>query len=500
MFKLNPSGALRWRATRLGLLAAAAMLTSLPSQAVAGPFPFKTALVVSRIEYDGNTFGNPASYPDIFNDPTVSGVQGSIHLDQYLNTPGSSPLTTLALPTGPFDEITTSFSSKSEGALMLSPNASFLGYIAYQGPVGSEGVSNSYTTGPGTNLIPPVTPAYNREVGLIATDGTVNLQPEINADSGDNPRAAITVDGNTFYTAGNSDSTIYNDPPKSCPGGAGTTCGPGLTIGVRYGMLGSDTTYQLGVYVATDRPDETPKQHIKDNNWRGIGIYNGNLYVSKGSGGNGDDGVFQVHNGTGDGLPTGTGNTITPLFSAPATDPATGAPSPYTPFGFWFANPTTLYVADEGYANFDTSGNFIPDPFAGLEKWSLVGGTWQLDYTLIDGLGLYQPDTSATGYPVPTYTTGLRNMTGIVNPNGTVTIYAITSQYSTISGGEPDPDRLVGITDSLSATTLPASESFVTLQSSGFGEVFRGVALAPCGFEGVTIHGALQNSAHGYCK
>jgi len=58
----------------------------------------------------------------------------------------------------------------------------------------------------------------------------------------------------------------------------------------------------------------------------------------------------------------------------------------------------------------------------------------------------------------------------------------------------------VGVTDSLSATTLPANESFVTLQSSGFGQVFRGVALASCGFEGMTIHGVLQNSAHGYCK
>ncbi|MGO9059433.1 MAG: hypothetical protein ACLQU2_18930, partial [Candidatus Binataceae bacterium] len=288
MFKLIPSRALRRLATRLGLLAGAAMLMNLPSQAAAGPFPFKTALVVSRIEYDGNTFGNLESYPDIFNDPDVSGVQGSIHVDQYLNTPGSAPLTTLALPTSSStDEITTSFSSKSEGALMLSPDASFLAYIAYQGPVGSEGVSNSYTTGPGTNLLPPVTPAYNREVALIAADGTVTLQPEINADSGDNPRAAITMDGNEFYTAGNSDSTIYPKFPSgftSCPAGSSTPCGPGLTIGVRYGMPGSDTTYQLGVYTAADRPDESAKQHVKDNNWRGIGIYNGNLYVSKGSG------------------------------------------------------------------------------------------------------------------------------------------------------------------------------------------------------------------------
>jgi hypothetical protein len=241
------------------------------------------------------------------------------------------------------------------------------------------------------------------------------------------------------------------------------------------------------------------KQHVKDNNWRGIGIYNGNLYVSKGSGRNGDDGVFQVHNGTGDGLPLGTGNTITPLFSAPATDPVTGAPSPYTPFGFWFADPNTLCSPTRNTLTSTIRENFVPDPFARLEKWSLVDATWQLDYTLTNGLGLYQPENTP-GYPVPTFTTGLRSMTGIVNPDGTVTIYAITSQYSTISGGEPDPNRLVGITDSLSVITLPANESFVTLQSSGLGQVFRGVALAPCRFEGVSIQGVLQNSAHGYCK
>ena len=135
-------------------------------------------------------------------------------------------------------------------------------------------------------------------------------------------------------------------------------------------------------------------------NFRGIGIYNGNLYVSKGSGGNGDDGIFQVHSGTGDGLPMGTTNTISLLFGAAATcenppGPCTpnGAPSPYTPFGFWFANPTTIYVADEGYPNTDVNGNLIPDPLAGLEKWSLVDGTWRLLYTLRAGLDLYQAET-----------------------------------------------------------------------------------------------------------
>jgi hypothetical protein len=80
----------------------------------------------------------------------------------------------------------------------------------------------------------------------------------------------------------------------------------------------------------------------------------------------------------------------------------------------------------------------------------------------------------ATGLPWAPATVGLRNITGRVNPDGTVTIYAITS---TVSGGGDqgaDPNKLVAITDNLAATTLPA-ESFRTVRSAGFGEVLRGV-------------------------
>lgn len=422
-------------------------------------------LAVSRIQYDGNTFGNPGTYPTIFADPTISGIQGSIHLDLYIPFPNTPRLFSL-----PLTGITSSFSSKSEGALTRSVDGHYLSYIAYDGPDGAEGVSNSYTFG--ANLAGNTNPQFNREVALISADGSVDLTQEANAYSGDNPRAVTTVDGTQFYMAGNSDSTIAKD---------GT--GPGTTIGARYGTPGSDLSSQLGVYFASDRPDETTKQHVKDNNFRGIGIYNGNLYVSKGSGGKGDDGVFQVENGTGNGLPIGTGNTIIELLGAPATDPVTGNASPLTPFGFFFANPTTLYVADEGYANTDTNGNLIPDPMAGLQKWSLVNGTWQLDYVIQDGLNLYQA-TTISGYPVPTFTYGIRNMTGTVNWDGSVTIYAITAQFSTISGGEPDPTNLVVVNDRIEAKTLSTDhhhffDHFVTLQSSGLGQVFRGVAFAP---------------------
>jgi hypothetical protein len=456
---------------RRALVTALALYTGLGAMAAAdnahaGAF-VSGALVVSRIQYNGTDFATTDTFPTIFNDPNISGIQGSIYLDQYLPIAGSRRLATL-----PLTGITTSFSSKSEGALTLSVNKKYLTYIGYEGPVGAQGVSNSET--PGATLSTNTAATYDREIALIAADGTVTLIPETNAYSGDNPRAVITVDGTQFYMAGNADSSLNKD---------GT--GPGTTIGARYATPGSDTSYELGVYFAADRPDETAKQHIKDRNFRAIGIYQGNLYVAKGSGANGDDGVFQVLNGLDDGLPTGSSNTIAALISTPATDPVSGAASPLTPFGFWFADRNTLYVADEGYANLDANGNLVPDPLAGLQKWSLVNGAWKLDYTLTAGLDLYKAQ-NVSGYPVPTYTTGIRNLTGRLNRDGTVTVYAITAQYSTVSGGEPDPTRLVAIRDVLSATTLPKGsrakslEKFETLQQSRGGEVFRGVAFAPC--------------------
>jgi hypothetical protein len=478
----------------LALLVGSALPSILASPALAQRSSFVPGtLVVSRIHFDRDT--NPArsgeSFPFIFNDPNVSGVQGSIFLDSFRIDPWSPRLRSLAVTDVTNGAITTSFSSKSEGSLHLSVDGRLLTYMGYMGPPGAEGVSNSETTG--ATLTTNTAPTFDRAVATITADGAVTLAREINAFSGDNPRGVITIDGTQFYMAGNADSSLNSN---------GT--GPGTTIGIRLGSPLSVTSTQLGTYVAADRPDESKKQHIKDNNWRGVGIFNGNLYVSKGSGGNGDDGIFQVQSGTANGLPTGgTANTIVQLLGTQATSPSTGAASPLTPFGFFFADSTTLYVADEGNATItttDASGNsvtsLVSDPLAGLQKWVLAGGVWQLVYVLQAGLHLNEPD-NVPGYPVPTFTTGLRNMTGRVNGDGTATLFAITAQTSTISGGEPDPTKLVMITDVLAATHLPTGdqdhddvdrgrddrdgnlEKFVTLQASRAGEVFRGVAFAP---------------------
>ena len=127
---------------------------------------------------------------------------------------------------------------------------------------------------------------------------------------------------------------------------------------------------------------------------------------------------------------------------------------------------------------------------AGLQKWifSVASGKWSLAYTLQAGLNLGVPYTvknyptgnnSATGLPWSPGTDGLRNITGVVNEDGTVTIYAITSTVSGNGDQGADPNRLVAITDKVADTVLPPAKKFTTIYSAGFGEVLRGVSLAP---------------------
>src|ERR1035441_4750691 len=84
------------------------------------------------------------------------------------------------------------------------------------------------------------------------------------------------------------------------------------------------------------------------------------------------------------------------------------------PFGLWFANATTLYVADEGDGvnTYSATSNTYTDAAGstntgGLQKWIFNAGTqmWQLAYTLQTGLNLGIPYTAA-GLP-----SGLNNGT-----------------------------------------------------------------------------------------
>jgi hypothetical protein len=174
------------------------------------------------------------------------------------------------------------------------------------------------------------------------------------------------------------------------------------------------------------------------------------------------------------------------------------------PFGFWFANATTLYVGDEGDGKRVTppANSNVADAAtlatAGVQKWTWSNGNWRLDYVLQNGLNIGVP------YSIPDYpaalnpaTDGCRNITGRVNPDGTVTIFAVTSTVSASGDQGADPNKLVRVTESLKATTLRVATEdhdhdslghFTTIRWAKSGEVLRGIAFAPSIFGGDDDH------------
>jgi hypothetical protein len=245
-------------------------------------------------------------------------------------------------------------------------------------------------------------------------------------------------------------------------------------VGACSGTAGATKGYQCGFNItSTGAAADTSG---KDDNFRGLTVSGGNLYVSKGSGSNGVNSVYQV---SGLSSPSTATVSILPGFPTATTTGGTGAP-----FGMFFANSSTLYVAYEGVDTIAGANGALADE-GGLVKYSLVGNTWQADYTITGGLGSFTggavgADTGSTTF----YTDGLRNLTGKVNANGTVTLYAVTATLTDSGAGTKwdqgaNPDQIVSLTDTVAATTAAAGEAFSTVETSAEGTVFRGVALAP---------------------
>jgi hypothetical protein len=156
---------------------------------------------------------------------------------------------------------------------------------------------------------------------------------------------------------------------------------------------------------------------------------------------------------------TGLSNSVT-LTSGTGNGISTSGKVSLSPENFFFANSTTLYVADGGQPKAGDLGD------GGLQKWSLVKGKWTLDYTLSSGLNLVA-NTAKAG------TTGLIGLTGEV-VGGEVELFA-----TNLTVGDTDQTYLFGIDDTLSATTLPGSESFSILDTAAPDTNIRGVAFAP---------------------
>lgn len=395
---------------------------------------------------------------------------------------------TLSVPT---DQVVTSFSSKSELGLHVAgagPSSRLI-FVAYAGPgVGAIDVSNSDAV-PGQDPTNPVTFAFGdsyafaRTVVAVDSHGHFSYTPTINY-GGNNGRSALLGPNGLYYTVGNAN----NGNADSFGASNGTNPDVTETTGLEavapidapwaaVPVPAGDSAevdpliqYALGKKGALDKPG-------KDNNYRGVTEFGGSLYFTKGSGSNGMDTVYMVQ-----GLPTVAGAAAATISVVPGfpTDSARATGGDYTPFAVFFANATTMYVTDEG-----TGSSVDASEHAGLEKWTNVGGTWQLDYVLTNGLiGVVDTNLNGSDGPYPDVTTiGLRNLAGVVNDDGTVTLWAATSTSSASGDNGADPNKVVRITDRLSATTMSGDvpgETFTTIAGPTYGTAYRGVAYV-CG-------------------
>jgi hypothetical protein len=448
------------------------------------------------------------TFPGVFDNGAADGhfgITSPIFLDN-LSTDGHF-IGSLPIPT---DQIVTSFSSKSELAINLSTDGHALTFMGYRGGPGFPTAVNVFDVSNGNTpgVIDPTNAAvgqYFRSVGEVDAKGHLTVT-EGNAYSGDNGRGAIKGHG-LYYLVGNDNSgnlskkqvttTFIGEELVHSNGVELLVPGQTAPVPPNIAKIGDFEINQV-LEPSTGLPYALDKAG-KDDNFRGITIFHDTLYVTKGSGGNGINTVYQV--GDAGTLPSGDVTTLAavPISILPGLPhtlasgvSSTGATTPVAfPFGIWFANEKTLYICDEGDGTLVSpavNGNVADAASlatAGVQKWSLIGGSWQFDYVLQDGLNIGVP-YSVANYPsdLSPATGGCRNMTGRVDDD-VVTVYAVTSTVSNSGDQGADPNLLVKVSDRLDALTLPSGKDrkslghFVTLRAAKAGEVFRGVAFAP---------------------
>jgi hypothetical protein len=473
------------------------------------------------------------TYPTVFNNVLADaafGVTAPIFLDEIL--PNGNFVQSVEVPnsgergvkTGG-DQMVTSFSSKSEIALNLSLDRKSVSFMGYLAPVNAIDASNSNTP----DVVDPTNPVPATNFRVIASVDALGQFhfTKTNAYSGNNGRAAILNDTGSiqaYYTTGNAGNGGKNQPVGVIEGAGAQIMTPSKLPLAQQMDPGAPTP--VGSFLVSELGIPLDKVG-KDTNFRGLTVFNNVIYMTKGSGSNGVNTVYFIDtsgnaaNGNPKACVTNGSGVPNPAATLPLSPIPVNAANVQTqgitpvnmcilngfptnlaknatlfPFGVWFANATTLYVADEG--NGTTTFNPATNTYtaaaaqttAGLQKWVLntTTNTWSLAYTLQAGLDLGVPYTvkdyptgtnAATGLPWSPATGGLRNITGQVNGDGTVEIYAITATVSGNGDQGADPNKLVAIKDKLKATTLPANEHFTTVRAAKSGEVLRGVSFTP---------------------
>lgn len=463
-------------------------------------------LIVSRTVYDGSAstvtvgqalpgggvaIGNGA-FANVFKNETPDpsfGVTSSIYLDQL--TSSGSLVKTTAIDNS---LITSSFASKSELALNVSTDGTAVTFMGYAAPTNTLDVSNSNTASvfDSTN---PVGTTFARAIANVNLS-TGNVQvTDVNAYSGNNGRAAVLANGQ-YYMVGNAGngsgtgtqlSNLSNDTgvQRIALGSSGNT----TAVGAAQGTFGNATGYQAGFSLAQLPNPASPGNNYaadktgKDNNFRGMTVFNNTLYVTKGSGSNGVNTVYQV-GATGSlangGVISNAAVTVLPglnmLSEKVAETPATLTATPH-PFGLFFGDANTMFVADEGDGvRMGVAGKVTT--FNGLQEWKLnSNGVWALAQTFQQGL--VGQISTPSGLTWQVQQDGLRNITGRSNADGSFTIFGTTSTVSNELTHDlgADPNEIVSIT--IGANSTAANTAFTVLETAATGQRFGGVTIAP---------------------
>jgi hypothetical protein len=444
----------------LTIAAAVALSLGHAPSAQADSFSFNPNDVVVVVEGDGAGTGSYAdgqAAPMTLEQFSLSGTSSAA-------AAGSLVLPQTSTPGGNY-AVSGEYGSSSEGTLQLSGNDQYLTVMGYA--INASTYNSTYdVNGSGTALAQSPNTTGNaanvaRVIALIGSNGSVDSTTAIsNVFNGNNPRSVFTENGTSFYISGQGNKDD--------------------TGGVFYvSKLGATTATPITGVDTSSKSNGSYNQDTRD-----VQIVNGQLTVSVDSSeGTASKGLDIDRIGTLGSIgnpPTTTLNqqpTALPGLNGAITlskgngNSLNGSSgSVYlSPENFFYANSTTLYVADTGDSKNGTQGTAsgnIGD--GGLQKWSLVNGAWTLDYTLSTGLNLVA-NTNTDGV------SGLYGLTGKVVGN---TVELLATSYVL---GDTDQTYLYGITDTLADTTASqaAGENFTTLEAAAADTEFKGVSFAP---------------------
>ncbi len=324
---------------------------------------------------DTTSYGDNQASPITLQELSLNGTSaatpvGTLVLPQSApNTAGST-----SNAAGANWTISGEYGSSSEGALQRSADGQSLVLAGYgvnaatynaggAKVYGDAALAQTTSLSSASSVVP-----VPRVVAQIGTNGSVDTSTALyNVFDGNNPRSVATVNGSSFYISGQGQS--------------------------------GDTTE--GLFVANKGASSaTAINTTFDDRVAEINPLNNTLYVSQDSKVGSGQLAFVGQVGSTGTLPTGA-TTPTPLKGIETGSKKSPAPGTITlgsgngntvngssgsiflsPESYFFANSTTLYIADGGAPKAGGVGD------GGLQKWSLMGGTWQLDYTLSLGLDL----------------------------------------------------------------------------------------------------------------